>query len=635
MIQWIIPGSVARLTGVTTIVESSSDSQSAFAQYSPTGGSSDPIGVNATGSYSANATFTSQAYTSHGAEGSTTYFSSSMSNSFTEAWGQTGSGYDSDGNVTTTFTQTYSNSVSSSTSRSGQTTAIYTVIAETSTTETYESYYESTYTASYETNGQSPIWTTSEGVIGGGTKTSVAFYQTFATSLSSWETASSTRQATSEVVTALDQTLTLSAFPNTVIQAQTLYPNAEAEVLYLQTALIESVDGYTAASDLAQSGTRFTVSPVIVTAQKEPVDYSRSTSSIARTSSTSLVELTSSTFTQEPRTSASYFSFPPTTLTQNVSGITTTAIRYATNLLSFQNELTYGGTSNTVTAKEFGTYWRVVSRQVGSKTFQAPVQDFTTYTVQQLIEAAASSSTQGEGGGTFGYNIWYGLTSAPGNSSQAHYRSSGVSGNTVLPTAQAVTGKGGQPQQLKFGSIGAAINGNVGGWLTANASSVGFVFFSDIYARDGAHRSATTMFPATNEHRTIEGSRITWTLSTAGVLSVDGTTSKKTTTSAQIGVSGTTQTVEISRPISNFGGSAGEGETFVQTALPGVYKNRMNGSTTEFDGAASVISNGQSQSVALWQAVRDVRGMALGTNANPLIWTEPRNSTNLPPAMVP
>ena len=143
------------------------------------------------------------------------------------------------------------------------------------------------------------------------------------------------------------------------------------------------------------------------------------------------------------------------------------------------------------------------------------------------------------------------------------------------------------------------------------------------------------MFPSTNSHRTIEGNRITWTTTTAAVLSVDGATSKATTKSALIGVAGATQTVALSQPIGNFGGAAGEGETFVQTAQPGVYKNRINGQTTRFNGSASVVTPGLSQSVALWQPIKDVRNLAASTNANPLAWVEFRNSTALPPAMPP
>jgi hypothetical protein len=261
------------------------------------------------------------------------------------------------------------------------------------------------------------------------------------------------------------------------------------------------------------------------------------------------------------------------------------------------------------------------------------VESVSTYTLIQTIQAAQtesySDSTSGTEGGLINFATGTVITEF------ASFSSSGVTANTVLPTVRAAIGAGGQAQQVKYGTSGADVQGAVGGWITANATSVGNVFFADLYALDGGHRLATTMFPATNEHRTIEGSRITWTTTTAGVSSIDGATSKATTKSAAIGVQGATQTVALSQPIGNFGGSAGDGETFVQTAQPGVYKNRVDGQTTRFNGAASVVNAGVSQSVAVWQPIKDVRNLALSTNANPLTWVEFRNSTALPPVMPP
>jgi len=647
MIAWTIPGTVAGLTGVTTVVESSSSSRSGSAQYGPVFPGSDsasfaPNYAIATGSFTENATYTFAGYTSHDAQGSTTYFSSSSSYTFTEQWGLTGSAYDDDDGspvLTTTNTLEYSNSNSGSASQSGQTTANLTALVETSTTETYESAYESVYTTSYEAEyeGQAPVWTTSEETIDGGTGTRVVFYQTDATSMSAIALSYLTREATSDAVTVLDQTITLSAIPNTVVQAETRYPNAE--VIYLQTSMIENVAGYTAASDLAQSGTRFTVSPIILTAAKQSADYSRPTSSIGSLEATSLVLLTSSTFTQNAgtRTVANYNFFPPTTTAQSVfGGMTTTAISYATNVLSFRSDLTYGGTTNTVSAKEFRTYWRAVTRQIGSKTFQAAVQDTTSYTVTQTIEAAASSSTQNSSDGSIEYGIFFGLTYEEGESASETYRSSGVTGNTVLPTARALIDDGSfLPSQSKYGTFGAAFGSQKGGWITANATSQLGVFFSWIYALDGNGRIATTMFPVTNEYETINATGISWTESTTANLSLDGATSKKTTTSASFGVSGPAQTTGMAQPIGNFGGSAGEGETFVQAAFPGVYKDRISGSTTSFDGSATVITAGQSEPLVMWRAIRGVTGMVSSTNANPATWTEARNSTALPPAMPP
>jgi hypothetical protein len=624
MISWTIPGTVAGLTGVTIVTGSSSHSNT----YSASGSQA---AQTDTASGSGLTTYSFRSVTSVGLSGRTASVTESSSAGNAGGLTISQSGINSDDEETQTAF-TYTNAGSTTFSTSNIATEVLTAQAQTSTTETFESGYEAYYTTSYEAyEGQAPLWTTSVETISGGTETSVVFYQTYATSISAIEFSYLTRAATSDAVTTLGQTITLSAIPNTVVQAETRYPNAE--VIYLQTAQIDNVDGYTAATNVAQSGTRFTVSPVIITAAKAPANYTRPTSSIASQQSTSLVNLTSSKSTQATRTIANYFSFPPTTTTQAVGGMTTTQTVYATNFLSLQQAITHGGATDTVTAKEFGAYWRAVTRQIGSRTFQAAVQDATSYSITQTLEAAASSSFSN----SFSFSGFKAVNIALGNETVRYdtVRSSGVTANTVLPTARVVIGVGGQAQQLKYGTIGAAINGDVGGWLTANATSVGFVFFgniaANIYAKDGAHRSATTMFPATNEKQTIVGNSITWTASTAGILSIDGATSKKTTTSAEIGVDGTAQTTTVSRSISNFGGSAGGGETFVQTAHPGVYKNRINGATTVFDGSASVISNGQSQSLAMWQAIRGVVSMVSATNANPVTWAEARNNIGLPP----
>ena len=622
MISWTIPGTVAGLTGVTIVTGSSS--------YSNTYSASGTVPAQTdTATASGLTTYSFRNVTSVGLSGRTT--SGTESSSATTAEGLTinQSGIDDDGEETQTFF-TYTGNGSATFSTSNIEIEVFTAQAQTSTTETYESMYGTYYTTSYEAF-YAPVWTTSEVTMSGGTQTSVAFYQTNATSISSIEFSYLTRAATSDAVTVLDQTITLSAIPNTVVQAKTRYPNAE--VIYLQTAQIDNVDGCTAATNVAQSGTRFTVSPVIVTAAKAPADYSRPTSSIASQQSTSLVNLSSSISTQETRTIADYFSFPPPTATQNAFGITTTQTSYATNFLSFQQAINHGGTTNTVTAKEFGTYWRAVTNQIGSRTFQAAVQDTTSYSVKKPIEAAATSSFSS----SLSLSGFRANNFALGNETVQYdtVRSSGVTANTVLPTARVVIGVGGQAQQLKYGTYGAAIGSQKGGWITANATYEFGVDSSRIYALDGAGRVATTMFPVTNEYETINATGITWTESTAASLSVDGATSKKTTTSASFGVSGAAQTTTLSGPISNFGGSAGEGETFVQTADPNVYKDRIGGSTTSFDGSATVITAGQSEPLAMWQAIRGVTGMVSSTNANPVTWTEERNSIALPPTMPP
>jgi hypothetical protein len=558
--------------------------------------------------------------------------SSTESSSFTNNGGSTfsfsGQELNEDNELVNTSTvSTASAGASDSFSSSFISSTVFTALVQTSTTYSYEQSYEVTSIVTAD-QPMDTVWTTVT-FLYDETKTGTVFEPTAGTQTSSLGLAQSETTVTEDDVTLLEQTITLSGLPDTVLQAQTRYAQG-AEIIYAITENISNVSAFSAATDLAISGTQLTLSPRLQTAQKEQVNATRPTSSFPSAEKTSNFSITSVSAVPATQTTARYDSFPPVTGTQGTNSLITTQILVGINTLEYQIDETFGESTGTVTAREFSPYSTRLSRQIGSLTFEQIAQSVSSYTVTQTIEAAGSSSFSSSNQGTYVAFV-IDLALGAGESSSATARSSSISANTVLPTARVATGRGGEPAQIKYGTIGAAIDGNVGGWLTANASSVGFVAFSNIYARDGAHRSATTMFPATNESRTIEGDSITWTTSTVGILSVDGATSKKTTTSAEIGVAGLARSVTFSRPISNFGGSAGEGETFVQTAQPGLYKNRINGSTAIFDGSASVIANGQSQSLAMWQAIADVRGMVSSTNANPVTWVEARNTNQLPP----
>jgi hypothetical protein len=628
MIEWTIQGSVPRLTGVTVVEGSSSSSY----EYNISGsieGQTD----SATGSGLTTYTYFSQ--TSVGISGGTTTSSSSSSETYTAGGSisQSGLEYNTDNELETTttlFTDQFTDSNSASASSSFSTTSENTAQVQTSTIETFEQVYEVTAVIS-EGGPFNSVWTTSTNTYGSD-QTGTAFYQTAGTVSTSLGTSFATSTETVDATTYLDQTITLTALPDTVIQANTRRADL-AEVIYKLTQTISDVTAFSAATEAAVSGTRLTISPSLRTEAKAEAHSTRETSSIALVESTSLFLMTNSRTSQGTGTFAGYASFPPVTFTMTVEGLATTQTALGINYLDFQIDETHGGTTNTVTARDFATYSAVVTRRIGTLTFHASVQSVSTYTVIKTIEAAQTESYSDSETATNGKTINFAIGTFP--EEFANFSSSGVTANTVMPTVRAAIGAGGQAQQIKYGTSGAEVDGVVGGYITANATSDGNVFFSDLYALDGGHRLATTMFPATNIHRTIEGNEITWTTTTNAVLSIDGATSKATTTSASIGVAGSTQTVTLSRPISNFGGTAGAGETFVQTAQPGVYKNRVDGQTVRFDGSASSITLGQPQSVAMWQAIKDVRNLASSTNANPLTWIEFRNSTALPPAMPP
>ena len=625
MIQWTIQGTVPPLTGVTVVQGSSSSSEDfdisgAFFERTD----------SRTGSGLTTYTFASQS--SVDVSGGTTTWSSSYSRSSTQAGSisYTGIEYDTNGDPQTTstlITGYFNGSASASTSSSFFATSENTAQIQTSTTETYERVYDVT-TAITEGGPFNSIWTTSTNTYGVD-QTSTAFTQTAGTVSTSLGASFVTTTETVDATTYLSQTITLTALPDTVIQADTKRGDL-AEVIYKLTQTISDVTAFSAATAAAVSGTRLTISPSFRTTAKMAAHSTRPTSSIDLIESTSLFVITNSRTTSVAATTADYVSFPPVTGTLTLVELTTTQSTLGTNYLIFQFAETHGGTTNTVTARDFATYSSFVTTRIGTLTFHASVQSVSTYTVINTIEAARTESYSDSEAGSSGLIMEF--TQGPVNTEFATFSSSGVTANTVLPTVRATIGAGGQAQQIKYGTKGANVQGLVGGYITANATSADDDFaFTELYAFDGAHRLATTMFPATNSHRTINGNQITWTATTTAILSLDGATSKRTTTSASIGVGGSTQTTTLSGPISNFGGSASVGETFVQTALPGVYKNRVDGQTTSFDGSASIITAGQSQPVAMWQAIKDVRSLVSSTNANPVTWTEARNSTALPP----
>ncbi len=626
MIEWTIQGTVPRLTGVT-VVEGSSFSESNYNLSGSIEGQTD----SATGAGLTTYTYFSQ--TSAGISGRTTTSSSSSSESYTAAGTISNSGLQYNTNdelETTTAVSTNTDSSGNSASSSFSTATDNTAQVQTSTTETFEQVYE--VTAVITQGGPfNSIWKTATNTYGSD-QTSVLFFQTTGSQTTSVGTSFATRTETVDATTYLEETITLTALPDTVIQADTRRADL-AEIIYLFTQTVNDVASFSAATTAAISSTRLTISPRLMTENKMEAHLTRPTSSIELIESTSLFVMTNSRTTSVVATTAAYVSFPPLTETLTVAGVTTVQSTIGTNYLDFQIDETHGGTTSTVTARDFAAYSTVVTRRVGTLTFHAAVESLSTYTVIQTIQAAQTESYSDDATGTQGGTINFATGTV--ETGFATFSSSGISANTVLPTVRAVIGAGGQAQQIKYGTSGADVQGLVGGWITANATSVGNVVFTDIYALDGGHRLATTMFPATNSHRTIEGNQITWTTTTNAVLSIDGATSKATTKSASIGVAGAAQTVTLSRPISNFGGLAGPGETFVQTALPGVYKNRINGQTARFNGSASVVTPGFSQSVAMWQPIKDVRGLVSSTNANPVTWLEYRNSTALPPAMPP
>jgi hypothetical protein len=610
MISWIITGTVPRLTGNTIIVGSFSSS-SEFSQSTNLEG----FASSASGSTSSLNTFSST--TAHDEQGSTTYFSSSNTYTATFQSGVTLSFFDSDSQVTGTFSDGGTITASNSTSSSGETTAKITANKQTSTTQSRSSGY---FVAVTQT-GASDVWTTSETTTPQGL-TEVSFYTTDTTqSFQSFSTAS--RSSQFATTTTLGETITHLNFPDTVIQAETI--GAAAEVLFVVTQ--SSLGAAQAASNAAIATTRHTLSPIIKTIPRPAQHLSTPTSSTAGSTGSDTINVVSLTQTFIPSTTADFNSFPPATLTYQRFDSTTTQQTF-TRVTSINPPLQSGSSVATTTVNTVARFTNTVTNQRGGQTFQATVINTALNTVAVTIPAAGSSTSIGP------YFI-FGASTGPSTTVGETMFSSVIQGNAALPLHGSSKNVG-FANQLKYGTIGAVLGSQKGGWLTANETSSGFIEFDNlIYATEGNGRSGTTIFPQTNQYNTVVGRSITWTTSTTANSLIDGATSKKTTTSASFGVAGQsrTQLIEDFADIGIFGGFPKDAETFVQNGF-GVCKNKIDGATTFFDGNATTFSD--SRNISAWVGLDYVQGaLGLNTTLQPIFYTLSRNSTALPPTPLP
>jgi hypothetical protein len=625
MIWWTIPASVVSTTGVTEIVGSSSSSSSFDAspvQYTYPDSTAGPFVQTDQASGSASSSSTHISRTSADGTGATTYFSQSVSASATyseaftadltpAAQSNTNNSYTG----ATTGSSTSSSSTSSSTS--GETTTVFTAGVQTSTTETALSGYAVATTETRITN----VWTTQ--AIGGDPSFSFVLTETeYTRSIEEW----TERTITYDETTDLEETTASPLLRATVVQAANRH--ADAEIVYALTGATTHSASFDAATNGALSGTRLTLEPIVVTAQQAPVNAAQPTSYNESSITTSLVTYVGTTTQQATETTANYASFPPVTGTRTRSSVGTTNTTHGSVTLASIVNITHGGTRRSTTFSDSRQYVTTVQRQIATQTFATTILATSFFTQQTTIPAAPSASGQTTATATF--NTGYNAAGAVANSASTTFSSSSVEGNVILTTMQADTFNNfNVVGQTKYGTIGAVIGNNKGGWITANSTSESANFaFSDIYALDGQRR-ATTMFPVTGQYETINRTGITWTTTTAGE---EGSVS--TTVSATFGVAGQTQTTTFSRDLSIIGGNAGPQETFIRTAAPGVYRNRANGETTFFLGAASVVSAEQSAPASFFTQIKAAKAQT-ATNAVGAFWAEPRNSTALPPNMPP
>jgi hypothetical protein len=621
MIEWTIPGTVVGTTGSS----STSSSYESSASYSTSVFFTDAANSNSVSqSASSNGSTAASGETIVDGVGATTRTFSSFSSTFNYADGTTAAPkpeIEPTGGSQTIFDN--SDGTSASTSQNGETTTVFTAIKVSSTSSTYESGYD-VYSylgvvSADEVYGLPTAWTSlTETYDSENTAlTTVVFSSTEVSTTTSYSIEFSTRQGTTFYTETLAETITLSGLPDTVVQA------APDEILYVIRTMPTTWDGYLAATGLAESGTRFTLSPALQTIGRPTMSASTPTSMADSSSFSTGLNYSVVTSSQATITSASYSFFPPETTTRTVSSF---SLRSSSASLSLNlPEQTFGGGTTTISQTTYFSVPTTVRRQTQSQTYAGLTQSTFSLPVSSTIQAAVTLDSSFTTGGTF--RVLIDVADFAGSNGTSSGTTSHAEGNTTISVPRAVLSAGTNFGRTKYRTSGAVVGSQTGGWITANASSEGLVF--PLYALNGSGRNGQTVFPQTNSRHTVSGNSITWTTSTAAS---ESTGTQATTASASFGIDGEPTLTTDVRPLSIFGGDPGKGCTVVERPGAGVYKDRIGGSTTTFSEGDISFSEGETRPVRNWFTITHVGPVALRGNLNPVTWSEQRNSAlDLPP----
>jgi hypothetical protein len=624
MISWTIPGTVAGLTGSSSesFSTASSASFSVSTQFSgPFNGQ--PFADTQQGSGSTTSSEDASGVTIVDQSGGTTRtFSSFAYSSSSQYLGTMDLTPEAQGvpenQYTGPSTVSETGSVTSSSSASGETIQPLTARKATSATSTFESFYEAfSYVGTVPANDEFDLpteWTYSSGP--------VQFFPTEASTTTSYLIEFSTRQGTESYTEELEETITLSGLPDTVVQAA---PN---EILYAIRSVPTTWNGYLAATSLAESGTRLTLSPLLKTIARASMSASSPTSSTQGPSYSAAATFSVGSFSQATITTASYFSFPPQTATRTTASF---SLRSSSEIVSRNTfQINFGNGLTTILQTEYFTIPTTARRQIQSQTYTGRATTTSSIQRPSVIEAAVTRQSNYVDSTSFPMGINF----APGTQFEGY--SSGTTahaeGNTSISVPRAVLDAASFFGRTKHRTTGAVVGSQTGGWITANASSQGFIFA--LYALAGSGRNGQVMLPQTNESRTVDSSQITWTLSTS-TTAEQGTTTAATTTSASFGVAGSTSITLDNRPLSVFGGTPGAGQTIVERPGAGVYKDRIDGTTSTFSEGDVSFTSGQGQPLRAWFPIRHIGPLQLGPNLNPITWSEHRNSSIFLPPNTP
>jgi hypothetical protein len=417
----------------------------------------------------------------------------------------------------------------------------------------------------------------------------------------------SVRAATRDTTTTIAATVTAPAAA-TVYQANT--SDAAAEVLYYISAPAVSWNDYRVASAEAQSGTRFTVSPVLETVSETFLNQSDAAAlSFSNASATQSLSWRRSTTTASTLTTVNADNLPHVTGTRTTSGLTTRST--TTSFVLFpSNAATITNSSATTSAvTSYAASAKTISLQSGNSSFEATIA--TTASTARTVTLSAQTTVASSGQTTNSS-----LTSSSGETlSIAKNRS-------VFPAAQIAVDEffGRDTSRSNYCTTGFIAGSQSGGWLTANGATLPFVF----YAKNGSGRLGNVVFPANSY--TLSSNSISFNTTTE-VSGEEATT----TASLQFGVSGGTSTTidqgtgMLYPANTHFGGEPGVGCTFVEVAPVGAYKDCIGGATTVFDGNATVLTHGQSAPLKFWRGVRQIGPLENRTNKNAIVWSVRRN----------
>jgi hypothetical protein len=548
----------------------------------------------------------------------------------------------------------YNTVVITSTSDSGETTSDYgSYSVETSTTETYLDNIISTTVSTVEGGTR---WTTSASSQSQATKTGVVF---FVTELGSYTDIAAifveTARTADAITTVETSTLGAGVAFATVVQANT--SDADAEVLYLLSSRPSEWSGFSAATDQADSGTRFTLVPSFSTSQ---VSVSSTRSNISTLSEDRVYEsksITYATTTTTPATRTNVinrFSLPNLTSTQSFASITTTSSSMSYEAISVPS-FTYGyyqtlpgAVNTTVNTTAWGQSWETQRRWhhtnsfhfLSSRPISFAIKKTTGVELTQSFSNTESTNISGSTSATESFvdpdDPDQEITDTVTFSSELASFSISQNGETIdknayVPLPFAVgTAAGGALSRTRWVEVGAAIGTQKGLFYTSPNSYNGFI----ATARAGGSVYMSQFIESSNNQHTIESDSITFRPFTT--TTEQPFTTLLETQSMVFGLAGSTSATVLPGGFSNATASrilpAGGGPfsaTVVERAGPGIYKDRLAGTTTSFGGEDTIYDPGATANRNKWAPIVRMQGIVQGSA--PLLWAEQRNSTALPP----